>query len=485
MLLNEEGEIQVDNIIYKVTPFGTFFADISHEALLNSVYDNVYIQNDYTLRLYDLSAPVSLSNIDATNTAYNDVKLLSKHVYFVDSFIESEVINTNPINFPNDQETLPFIFPLSSFSQTNKQEPEANLPLEMRQTNYLTNSSVSSMPNETDPAYQQMAEYKIDFKSGAASILQTVFENSTRYNNFNKNYRVSVLMYNRNYGILKTLGIKVKFQKKGFLWWNKTSTTEIRGGWDYIAYSSAISVPKISLPNTDNPPSTGDPYLINPYENPYYAAPMWGSSQGSNGYGYNLYGWHMKRGSNELFTVMIPGWLIPFKPDGLEVKSSAFKAALKFGWDKLKAILVKSAPPSIPSIINNDPYNYKFPIYELNGGGGKKYLSINDMEHIPKSFTSNISRTDVLKDTKIHTFISPYEQVVYNDDSIDIPLDLSTVKITITSDPSNIALSATQILKSLLTEELATSFEVKTASIFGAAKYNGQWLGIRLKVQKD
>jgi hypothetical protein len=25
MLLNEEGEIQVDNIIYKVTPFGTFF----------------------------------------------------------------------------------------------------------------------------------------------------------------------------------------------------------------------------------------------------------------------------------------------------------------------------------------------------------------------------------------------------------------------------------------------------------------------------
>jgi hypothetical protein len=481
-MLNEDGEIEVDNIIYKVTPFGTFYTTSENEALLDNVFQTVYVQNDYTLRLNDLSTPISMEQIDVSNTPYDNVRLLNGSVYFADSFIEEEVINPQPLDFPNDNDLYPFIFPPRTFSPVTDSQPGSELPIERRQTNYLSVVPNNVSSAETNPAYQNMVDYEIDFRSGVGSFIQTLFENSTRYNYFNSNYRISALMYNRNYAIIKTLGIKIKFQKKGWLWWNKMNVSEIRGGWDYIAYNSTISVPKISLPNTDNPPSLGDPYLINPYEAPYYAAPMWGTKSGQ-GRRYNLYGWYMKRGSNEVFTVMFPGWIVPFKPDGYEVKSSIFKSYIGQGWNELKKILVKSAPPSGPSLLNSDPNNFKFPVYSLNGNGEVKYLSINDMENMPKSNTSSIMRDDVLKDSKINTFVSPYEQVSYNDDKIDILLDFSTVQIKISTDPSNIALSASQVAKSLLTEELTTSFEVKTASVFGAVKYNGQWKGIRLKVK--
>ncbi|WAC40452.1 hypothetical protein [Pedobacter sp. SL55] len=481
-MLNEDGEIEVNNIIYKVTPFGTFYTSVGNEALLNSVFDIVYIQNDYTLRINDLTTPIALDQIDVTGTQYNDVVLLNDYVYFVDSFIETENVNLQPLDFPSDDQLYPFIFPPRTISPINIPQPDDSIPLERRQVNYL-----SAVPNdissvETNPAYQNMVDYEIDYRNGIGSIIQTLFENSTRYNYFNDNYRISALMYNRNYAIVKTLGIKIKFQKKGWFWWNKTNAPEIRGGWDYIAYNSAVNVPKITLPNTEIPPSLGAPYLINPYDVPYYGAPMWGTTSGS-GKRYNLYGWNMKRGSNEVFTIMFPGWLVPFQPDGYEVKSSLFKGLIKKGWNELKNILVKSAPPSGASITNNDPYNFKFPVYSLNGNGEVKYLSINDMENMPKSYTSNILRDDVLKNSKINTFVSPYEQVSYNEDKIDIPLDFSTVQIKISTNPSNIALSASQIAKSLITEELTTSFEVKTAMVFGAVKYNGQWKGIRLKVK--
>lgn len=483
-LLNEDGEIQVNNIIYKVTPFGTFFSSPDNELALESVFNNVYVQNDYTLRLYDSATPISLTDIAVTGTEYGDVKLLDQTVYFVDSFIEDGSVQPLEVTYEDDNVLYPIVFPNLNIISSDPLTAPQNLPLENQQVNTLAQTTVPSNTVQDDAIFQNNKDFLIEFNKGflgLGSILQTFFTNSTRYNEFDNKHRISALMYNRNYGLLKTIGIKVKFQKKGWLWWNAKNTEEIRAGWDYVAYKSPRSVDRISLPTNDIPPSNGAPYLINPTENPYYATPMYGSN---NAYAkrYNLYGWNISRGSNNLFTVMLPGWLVPFKPDGLEIPPAAYKAAINLGWTQMKQILRKSAPPTGVSINNSDPNNYKFPVHSLNSSE-VKYLSINDMENMPKSYNANILRSDVLKDDKINTFVSPYETRVYNSDIIDIPFDISTVNITLSTDPSNIALSLSQVANSLLTEELGTSYQVQGASIFGAAKYNNQWRSIRLKVK--
>lgn len=490
-MLNIEGEIEVDNVIYKVTPYGTFFTEADNEKALNKVFKDIAVQNDYTLRLEDQVAPILMDAVQVKSTQYDDVRLLNNSVYFVDSFIEKAMPQPELSIFPSDVTLDPVLFPSNSYSNNNlpNENPQSSIStstyaLERLQSNFLKPEAIMNSPLTTDEAYKNMIEYPIEFRKGIlgmGSILQTFFENSTRYHNFTNKYRVSALMYNRNYGILKTIGIKVKCQKKGWFWWNKTDAQEIRAGWDYISYVSPRSVPKISLPSNDIAPSSGAYYLINPYEDPFYGVPAPHISSAAKR--YNLYGFYMKRGSNELFTIMIPGGLVPFKPDGLAVPSSKFKNAIHSGWNVLKKILEKSAPPSGPSLTNSNPTNFKFPIYPLNGNGAIKYLSINDMENMPKAYSSTIERRDILDDNKIATFVSPYETTAYNTDMIDIPFDASSVDIKFSTDPSKPAFNFTQIAKSLLSEQLGEGYEVKGASIFGAVRWNNQWKGIRLNVK--
>jgi len=484
-LLNVEGEIEVDNIIYKVTPYGTFFTTADNIQALDSVFNEIALNNDYTLRLEDQVTPLIMQSVQVQATAYDDVRLLNNSVYFVDSFLEKDVPDVE-VTFPSDGMIDPILYPdiAGSTGSPSPVTPPENPPTyapERLQVNYLSTSAVAQSPQSSDPAYQGMREYSMEFKKGFAGILQTFFENSTRYNNFTDKYRVSALMYDRNYGIIKTIGIKVKCQKKGWLWWNKTEAQEIRAGWDYISYVAPGNVPKISLPSNDLPPSIGAYYLINPTENPYYGIP----APYIDAYAkrYNLYGFYVKRGSNEIFTIMIPGGFVPFKPDGYDIPSSKFKDAIYTGWGALKSVLQKSVPSPMPTTVNPNANSYKFPVYALNNNGEVKYLSINDMENLPKAYSSTIKRSDVLDGNKIATFVSPYEVKAYNTDMIDIPLDLSTVKITLSTDPSNIALNAAQIAKSLLTEQLGEGYEVKGAAIFGAVRWNNQWKGIRLNVK--
>lgn len=475
-LLNEEGEIEVDDIVYKVTPFGTFFSEVSNEQELNSVFASVYNQNDYTLRLTDPDGQILFEDITVAGTNYGDIKLLNQKIYFVDSFIEDNTQQAAEITYQPDATIYPALFPNPNYTPLgNQPAPPTNISPDRQQTNLLSPNLLSSYPTETNQSLaQNTADFDVPFRDGLGSLFDTFFKNATRYNYFNNNhYRTSALFYNRNYGLLKTLGVKVKFQKKGLFWWNKTDAAEIRAGWDYIAYKSAISVPRISLPAGQQIPNYGEPYLINPYLDPYFASPVWTTT---NQIRNVLYGWNIRRGSNELFTIMIPAGLVPFKPDGINIKSSAFKGAIGAGWAALKEILMKSVPMSA----SNDKENFKFPIHSLNGDGSVQYYSINEIENSPKSFT--IKSLTTLSDESIQTFISPYEKVVYNDNSIDIPLDFSTASITISTDPNNIALSAAQIAKSLLTKDLPKSFDVQTASIYGAVKYNNEWRAIRLKI---
>jgi len=484
-MLNVEGEIQVENIIYKVTPYGTFFTNANNYAALNNVFADIALQNDYTVRLEDQATPILMDAVQVESTQYNDVRLLNQSVYFVDSFIEEDLPQPEVTVFPSDAVLDPLIFPnINDAGNTggNGVTPPSNpeeLPIENRQSYFLDNLIMGTQP-AADPAYNNNIDYPIEFRTGVGSILQTFFDNSTRYNNFNNKYRMSALMYNRNYGVIKTLGIKVKCQKKGWFWWNKTDAQEIRAGWDYISYKAPIGVEKIGLPNNEFAPSIGQPFLINPTENPFYGVPMWGSG---NSYAkrYNLYGWYMKRGDNEIFTVTIPGGLLPINHlEDVDIPSSKFKFAINAGWAKLKEVLTRSAPSS-GSLISPNASNYKFPIYPLNGYGEVKYLSINDMENMPKSYVGGISKTTYLNgDYNLYTIVSPQELREYNTDMIDIPLDFRMIEIKLSTNPNKLAFDIGQAAASLITDKLAKSYNVDKGTIIGAVKWDNQWRSIRL-----
>ncbi|ARS39197.1 hypothetical protein CA265_05720 [Sphingobacteriaceae bacterium GW460-11-11-14-LB5] len=485
-LLNVEGEIQVDDIVYKVTPYGTFFTTASNYNSLNSVFADIALQNDYTLRLEDQAAPILMNSVQVQSTQYNDVRLLNSNVFFVDSFIEEDVPQPEVTVFPSDETLAPLVYPNINDGGNNNGNnitpppPSDELPIPNRQS-YILNTQMAANTSNYDPAYSNTIDYPIEFRTGFGSILQTFFDNSTRYNNFTNKYRMSALFYNRNYGIIKTLGIKVKCQKKGWLWWNKTEAQEIRAGWDYISYKSDRSVDKIGLPSNKFAPSIGEPYLINPTEDPFYGVPMW-SSTDTYAKRYNLYGWYMKRGNNEIFTITIPGGILPINNlEDVDLPSSVFKGIVQSGWNKLKGVLEKSAPSAGPSLYNPNASNYKFPVYPLNGYGEVKYLSINDMENMPKSFMKGISKTQFLNgDYKVYSIVSPQEIREYNTDMIDIPLEFSTVDINLSTNVNNLALDIGQAARSLVSDQLGKHYEVDKGTIIGAVKWDNQWRSIRL-----
>ena len=430
-LLNERGEIQVGNILYKVTPYGTFFANVSKEAALKASFDNLSRQNDITVRLVNPSSKLDLRGLSVKPTRQKDVLQLNNDVFFIDTFHEAQL-------------KVPA-------------EPEDDGG---------GGGGGGYTPVNTDP-YGVMSDEYIEFKTGGGSITQTLFTNSTRYNYFDSEYRISVLFYDRNYGIVKTLGLKVKLQKQGWFWWNKVDAQEIRAGWDYIVYKQTNSIPQISRPANQSP-TIYSPYTINPYDAPVNG---WFTPTAAS-----LYTWKFSKSNNELFSIVIPDFLIP-PSNEVTISSSAFKPLVQAGWNKLKSILTQSVPISS----SGNASNFKFPVYDISDGS-KKYLSINDMENLPKAFNSAPSTyQQIAAGQKIRSFISPYERTEYNTDIIDIPLDFSTATISL-SQNLNSPLSFNNTLNSLGVNNLDSSYEVEKADIFGTVKHNGRWLGIRIHV---
>lgn len=433
-LINEQGEIQVDNNIYKITPFGTFFTEIKNEHNLDKAYAKMASQNNITIRLVNPSASLNLKDLTTGSVEKKSLMKLSNNVYFIDTF--------------NESPTQQLIQPID--------------PIDGGGGGYLPPSV------NTDP-YGDMLSTEIEFKSGVGSIWNTVFTNSTKYNYFNDNYRISVLFYDRNYAILKSLGLKVKLQKDGWLWWNKTDAQEIRAGWERIVYKQTNAIPQISRP-TQEIPTILNPYTINPNEVPVNGA--WLSSKYAS-----LYSWKLVTGDNELFTIVLPEFLFPPSSNDVTVSSSDLKPLVITAWNKLKATLTRSVPMSA----SGDPNNFKFPVYDIRDGG-VKYLSINDMEKIPKALNSAPAiYQQISAGQKIRTYIGPYEKVVYNTDIIDIPLEFSTATISL-SQNLNSPLSISNTFNSLGLSGLDNSYDVEMADVFGSVKYNGRWLGIRIRV---
>lgn len=242
-----------------------------------------------------------------------------------------------------------------------------------------------------------------------------------------------------------------------------------------MVYKQVNDQPAFSRP-INSPPLDMNPNTL--YVNSFAERPAYGYFTSNK---ISLYKWNFGRANNELFSLMIPYYLVPGTTDNITVPFSSFKPIVLQGWDWLKDRLVKSVPVTIPMTSAPDPYNYKFPIFDMNNGN-QSFLSINDMENMPKAFNSEPNKVyNVIAGQKIRTYISPYLSKVQNTDMNDIPLEFSTATISL-SQNLNSPISFTNTLNSLNISNLEKAYDVETADIFGTVKYNGKWLGIRLIV---
>jgi hypothetical protein len=447
-LINKSGEILVDNVIYKVTPFGVLYASKDKETELDNVYKKLLSQNDILIRINNPSKKINFTDVEVN--VQSNLK-------------SSQGISYNAVKENLYQGSLEVSF-IDTFNQYDTLiDPSDN------GGGYYGGGSGSGVVTQPDlDPYSNMSNAEISFKSGIGSFFETIFTNSTKYNYFDDDYRVSVLLYDRNYGLLKTLGLKVKLQKKGWLWWNKTDAEEIRAGWERIVYEQANDIPQITRPGNQPVINLGNSY-ISPFEAPAYG---WFTSNVTT-----AYKWHFAHANQNLFSIEVPYYLVPNADNNLVIPLSQFKSLVNSGIDALN----RKWGSSVPMSASNDPQNYKFPVYDISDGS-ITYLSINDIKKFPKSFHSEPeSYNNSFSGGKFRTYLSPFEQVETNTDIIDIPLDFSTATISLNSN-LNSPLSIGSVFNSLGVSGLDNSYKVLEADIYGTVKHNGRWLGIRTHV---
>lgn len=461
-IINPSGEIIVDNNLYRITPFGTFQTTPENQAKLDMLINEInqeYPVSDLTLDnpIYDLTdfyenpnqvasaeGIITLKDgIGFTPTFSKDQMVLQKpdpvDVFYgvdpgtVEPFDYSNYYNGVPTNNANlgGPPKAPWWLPNPNPLYNPSIIDEKDLP------SAGTNPFVHPLFNDANMGTQNMTNPDGDF-------WKTLFKNSTKYNYFNGSYRTSVLFYNRNYIFVKTLGIKVKHQKEGAFWWNKSNTAVIAAGWEYIAYSQANKptlpkyytslVPKETLVGTGNGQFD---YSVIPTQIEILKTPTF---------------------MGETYIPLIVGNDLPIP---LTIRNKGPQGIIDYLW----RIIQKKIKTGDVILKDN---NGSHPVHPTDQVDSWKTKTI-----IFRDYTN----------TK-YIFFPPYMQFAYNTDMIDIGLDSYTADFTslipIVVNAINDPEKAGQQLGDWAKQEMGNSFKVKQAVVFGSSQKNGIWRGVRI-----
>lgn len=252
-LVNAKGEIQVGEIIYKITPFGTFLCTPEKLTRLNGILDMLYASlseeagnaavestgSGMATRRVELAA----AKITEVKTSYPDLYALEEGLYRYDTY---QTASSKPIEF----------------------KPE--LPDE--NPSYGDGGGPSSPP--PSGPYGDMRVYTHEpHNTTAGQFWDTITWGDPYFNYFNDRYRARVHFYNQDFLLFSNVGINVRLQKKG-IWWNRKETEELRLGWDAIEYRQGIKYPNMSVPGNPatkpklamlNVPGSSKKFIIIPY----------------------------------------------------------------------------------------------------------------------------------------------------------------------------------------------------------------------------
>lgn len=183
-MLNWEREIQVGEMIYKITPAGTYFcAEEKYDELINYI-DKTKNQNSET----------SKSNL-RKSVREPGLRRISDNIYLYDTFKERI----------DDGGT----FSYSGGSTSTTKEPDL----------------------------LKFKTCKYDAKTLLGKFWQSKFgRNKWETVRFGSKRKVQVKVYNYNYVIKQAFGVSVRFRKKNWVGWSGTRCEEMRLGFEGIIY---------------------------------------------------------------------------------------------------------------------------------------------------------------------------------------------------------------------------------------------------------
>lgn len=208
-VLNENLEIQVGRNLYKVTPYGTFYTNIENQEKLVRIIEKGYSTDNEELiseNLYKIESNEEIYRYDT---------------YVAISRIPHEII-------PEDDYS-----PAGSSSGSNSTSYTCNDYYQpMSYTNYPYN-----LPKDE---YCKFKTYSYGSKTIVGGWLESLFgTNSAIKENFDSKNRIKVKLYNFNYVVYSSIGLKVKFQRKGWTGiWDKKDCDQLVIGWDAITFET-------------------------------------------------------------------------------------------------------------------------------------------------------------------------------------------------------------------------------------------------------
>ncbi|MCS3552674.1 MULTISPECIES: hypothetical protein [unclassified Sphingobacterium] len=493
-VLNGNGEIVVSDVLYKVTPYGTFFAGKNNTDNLNKMYASIasaypITTDDDSYKRLDLTA---FMDKNADLGLGDEVVFLKDNIGFIPTFVDDKSLNlpTRPNRLegfmedeadtgrptresrPDDGTTRPSrsgdgtdgtTRPSRGGDGTGGTRPPregggttvTNGPRPSRGGDGTprpprnAGTPVTSS-NELDPAmFENLVARQMNNPEG--KILKTIFENSTEYNYFDdSDYRTSVLLYNRNYGFARSVGIKVKQQKAGGFFqlgiWGKVNAEEIVAGWTAVEFETLDLIPPMSL-TSDAWRSFTDPTWNKPDYIPVYKA-------------------------GDIFQILVPydiPNIFPIGPDNIagefKINEKTIKPLLKLGWDALKKKL------------------------ETPGGGKVKTINVKDgtIEEVALVDLDKATLGLIYKkvetagaDGKVKCVLMPYAAKEYNQDKIEkeFAFAIQDFEIKVSTDFTNIKFDPKTLDN--LKKSIKNGFKFTRADVFGASKRNGAWRGVRV-----
>lgn len=261
--------------------------------------------------------------------------------------------------------------------------------------------------------------------------LQDVFGvNSSRENYFDSDHRVKVKLYNFNYRVYSSIGLKAKFQSKGFLGiWSKEDCDNIALGWDSVIFEDPL------VYNAPGP-------FVPSFPNGGVATVFSQSAENFKFINFSV----PAEMTSEISSALVGRFGQTVAPKAIETKMN-----------NLTANSIASITQTLWSYFTNTYAPGQIAFYN----------------NITKGFRLIFPDKEVIA-------LSRFELVYGRTGEADMIFDWQTCQLTYSNTIGG-NLTFGDLVKNLYAHSTgAKSFDVKKASVYGAARYHGAWKGVRI-----
>ncbi len=403
-LLNDKLEITVNGMVYKVTPRGTFYCP---EEKLDKLY----------AILEDTQANAPQKRLMPEEHQIGDYLYQlpgDDDIYRYDTYVEAT-------------ENNPTSARVTGTGCNSVEQPFAcgNPLLNVPTTTFVGKPLRWCLLPED--AYCSLVTHTYGANTVVGKWIEGVVGRNEDFSeDFDGRNRVRVNLYNLNFVVFSTIGIKVKFQRQGWTGiWYKTNTEQLAIGWDALVF--------------EVPFAYSAPTGLQPFPGKTFAKEV-----------------------------------IKFPNFDVQVDAISY----------LDNRLMKSIFPDK----DYDLYSNKTISDALNdlanqqlGDLSKKIWNYAKQEYAPHQVAAEQASTKAFRyffPDKYVMALSRWETAYNNDSEINLTLDFNTIQIGYSGNGQEFEAWKNFIQPSL--EKGAKSYTIKKASIFGAAKYNNTWKGVRI-----